>query len=61
MEDIKALIAEKKAELESLQKSRPAVKCSSSHSSEQDVERESAIEDLEDEIRELEGKLTHMS
>lgn len=61
MEDIEALIAENKAKLADLVASRPKVHCSSSHSSEEDVARETAIEDLEEEIRRLEAKQKNAS
>jgi len=53
MDDVKTLIAEKKAKLEALKASRPKGGCSEKISSLQDVARETAIEELEDEIRSL--------
>ena len=57
MEDIQALIDEKKARVATLKGSAPTTRCSSSHSSGQDVNREMEIEELEDEIYALEKKL----
>jgi len=57
MEDLKAMIEEKKAKPAELKASAPKIRCSSSHSTEQDIARETEIEELEDEIRQLEKKL----
>ena len=56
MKDVKALIEAKKKKLEELKASRPKVQCSPSHSSEEDVARETAIEEIEEELRRLETK-----
>ena len=55
--DAKALLAEKKEKLHELIRSRSQANCSSKYSSEIDVRRETEIEQLEEEIRELEKKL----
>ncbi len=57
MADIKTQIEEKKAELEQLQATRKKGFCNSKVSSAEDVERETAIEDLEDEIERLRKQL----
>lgn len=54
MDDAKAILASKKAELETLKSARPSGGCSGKHSSAEDVARETAIEDLEEQIRSLE-------
>lgn len=57
MEDLQAVLEEKKVRLQKLIKSRPKGYCSTVLSSEKDVQRESEIEDLEDEISSLEKKV----
>lgn len=57
MEDKAALLAEKKRQLEELRNSRSKSNCAGTYSSSIDVRRETEIEDLEEEIRELEGSL----
>lgn len=56
MEDVEAQIAEKKARLAELTKSRPKGFCSSRLSTDEDVRHEEMIEQLEDEIRQLEQR-----
>ena len=54
MSRITTELEQKKVKLNELIKSRSKANCSAFYSSEADVRRESEIEDLEDEIRELE-------
>ena len=57
MEDMKEEIDRKKAKLEALKQARSNANCSTSHSSKEDVFRETEIDDLLDEIKALEIKL----
>ncbi|HUT65266.1 MAG TPA: hypothetical protein VMZ05_03845 [Spirochaetota bacterium] len=57
MEDLKDEIDRKKARLEALTQARSKADCSTSHSSKDDVLRETEIDDLLDEIKALEMKL----
>jgi hypothetical protein len=57
MEDMKEEIDRKKAKLEALKQARSKANCSTSHSSKDDVFRETEIDDLLDEIKALEIKL----
>lgn len=57
MDDLRADLMKKRVKLEELIKSRSKAYCSTVQSSKDDVIRETEIEDLEDEIRELEEKL----
>lgn len=56
MEDIQQDIDAKKKKLQALINARSAANCSTSHSSKEDVFRETEIEDLRDEITALEVK-----
>jgi len=57
MDDLRADLMKKRVKLEELIKSRSKAYCSTVQSSKDDVTRETEIEELEDEIRELEEKL----
>jgi hypothetical protein len=57
MKDLKSLLEEKILRLEQLIKARPKAYCSTIHSSEEDVKRESEIDDLETEIKEIEAQI----
>ncbi len=57
MDDLRAELKKKREKLEELIKARSKAYCSTVHSSKDDVIRETEIEDLEGEIRELEEKL----
>lgn len=57
MDDLRADLMKKRVKLEELIKSRSKAYCSTVQSSKDDVIRETEIEDLEDEIRELKEKL----
>ena len=54
MNDRTAELQEKRRKLNELVKSRSKSNCSATFSSKADVQRETEIEDLEDEIKELE-------
>lgn len=56
MAGIKKEIEDKKRKLQALINARSAANCSTSHSSKEDVFRETEIEDLRDEIKALETK-----
>jgi hypothetical protein len=56
MEDIQQDIDAKKKKLQALINARSAANCTTSHSSKEDVFRETEIEDLRDEINALELK-----
>lgn len=55
--DITKQLEEKKAKLEELKASKPKANCAGTFSSEVDVRRMTEIEELEEEIAALEGKL----
>lgn len=57
MDDLRADLMKKRVKLEKLIKSRSKAYCSIVQSSKDDVIRETEIEDLEDEMRELKEKL----
>ena len=57
MEDLNAELKKKKERLEELIKARSKATCSSTYSSKADVDRETEIEELEEEIKTLESKL----
>ena len=57
MEDLKTQLQEKILRLEQLVKARSKAFCSTVHSNEEDVKRETEIDELEEEIQELEKKL----
>jgi len=54
MDELRAKLEEKILRLQQLVKSRPKAFCSTVNSSEEDVKRESEIDDLEEEIKHLE-------
>ncbi|KPJ89515.1 MAG: hypothetical protein AMS17_01705 [Spirochaetes bacterium DG_61] len=54
MDELKAQLEKNILRLEQLIKSRPKAFCSTVHSSEVDVKRESEIDELEEEIKRLE-------
>ena len=54
MNELRAKLEEKILRLQQLVKSRPKAFCSTVNSSEEDVKRESEIDDLEEEIKHLE-------
>ena len=56
MSDVHKEIEDKKRKLRALINARSAANCSTSHSSKEDVFRETEIEDLRDEIKALETK-----
>jgi len=56
MEDLKEEIDRKKTKLEALTQARSKANCSTSHSSKDDVFRETEIDDLLNEIKALEMK-----
>ena len=55
--DIRKQLEEKRARLEQLRAKKPKPECVAQFSSEIDVQRETEIEDLEEEIRRLEAWL----
>ncbi|MBN2441038.1 MAG: hypothetical protein JXJ04_06820 [Spirochaetales bacterium] len=57
MEDIINEIKKKKERLAELIKSRSKANCSATYSSEKEVDRETEIEELEEEIETLESKI----
>ena len=57
MTEIEKELQEKKSKLAELIRSRSDANCASKYSSEQDVQRETEVEDLEDEIKALEKKI----
>jgi polyhydroxyalkanoate synthesis regulator phasin len=57
MEDIQTELKKKKERLAELIKSRSKATCSSTYSSKADVDRETEIEELEDEIKALESNV----
>lgn len=57
MSDLKEQLEEKVMRLKTLVDARSKAYCSSINSSEEDVKRETEIEDLEDEIRRIENEL----
>jgi polyhydroxyalkanoate synthesis regulator phasin len=58
MSDLQKQLKEKKAELEELIKNRPKATCTDVYSSENEVRRETRIEELEEEIAALEKQAT---
>jgi predicted RNase H-like nuclease (RuvC/YqgF family) len=61
MSEIAATLEDKKRELRALKESRPTASCSRENSTEADVRREMEVEALEDEIRELQKRLSQGS
>ena len=57
MAEIGTELSEKKRQLEELIKSRSKASCSSKNSSKADVDRETLIEELEEEIQDLEKQV----
>ena len=57
MENLKDTIEDKKGKLRTLLESKSKANCDTRHLSASDIQREEAIEDLEDEIAALEKKL----
>jgi len=57
MEEIQKQLKSKKERLEELIKARSKATCATTYSSKTDVDRETEIEELEDEIKALESKL----
>jgi len=58
MSETAELLEQKRRQLQALRQSRPSANCAKGHSSEADVRREMEVEDLEEEIRQLEKKLS---
>lgn len=57
MTELEKELQEKRHVLSELIKSRSEASCSSTHSTSQDVQRETEIEDVEDEIQAIEAKI----
>lgn len=58
MKNLEAELKEKQTQLEELIKARSNATCSSTYSSKSEVERETQIEELEEEIKALESQLS---